>query len=77
MLTRLKDHTVDADTFASAIKEAGKAIEEAEQRSLAEYIVRRKVVLDFIDILLQKVRDDARDSILPAGGHSPLLYLSG
>jgi hypothetical protein len=62
VLTRLKDDSVDADTFSKTIKEAGKAIEEAERRSLTEYVVRRKVVLDFIDLLLQKVRDDARDS---------------
>ncbi len=61
VLTRLKEDRVDADTFAATVSEAGKAIEEAEQRSLTEYIVRRKVVLDFIEILLQKVRDDARD----------------
>ena len=61
VLTRLRDDHVDPDSFAAKIKEAGKAIEEAEHRSLAEYIVRRKVVLDFIGILLQKVRDDARD----------------
>ncbi len=62
VLTRLKDGSTDVDTFVSAIEAAGKAIEEAEQKSLAEYIVRRKVVLDFIEILLEKVRDDTRDS---------------
>jgi hypothetical protein len=62
VLERLKDGTVTLESFSGAISEAGKAIEESEQRSLAEYIVRRKVVLDFIDILLQKVRDDDRDS---------------
>lgn len=62
VLTRLKDGTADANTFSAAIEDAGKAIEDAEQRSLAEYIVRRKVVLDFIEILLEKVRDDSRDS---------------
>ena len=62
VLTRLKEGTSDANTFAAAIADAGKAIEEAEQRSLAEYIVRRKVVLDFIEILLEKVRDDTCDS---------------
>ncbi|MFG1466543.1 ATP-binding protein [Xanthobacter sp. DSM 24535] len=62
VLTRLKDDDVTADSFGTAIKDAGRAIEEAEQRSLAEYIVRRKVVLDFIAILLEKVRDDVRDS---------------
>lgn len=62
VLTRLKDGVADLNAFTSAIVEAGKAIEDAEQRSLAEYIVRRKVVLDFIEILLEKVRDDTRDS---------------
>lgn len=62
VLTRLKGHEVTAESFGTAIKEAGKAIEDAEQRSLAEYVVRRKVVLDFIAILLEKVRDDVRDA---------------
>jgi hypothetical protein len=62
VLSRLKEGVADANTFTDAIAEAGKAIEEAEQRSLAEYVVRRKVVLDFIEILLEKVRDDTRDS---------------
>lgn len=62
VLTRLKDNSVTMASFTAAISDAGKAIEEAEQRSLAEYIIRRKVVLDFIEILLQKVRDDTRDS---------------
>ncbi len=62
VLERLKDTTADANTFATAIAEAGQALEDAEQRSLAEYVVRRKVVLDFMDILLGKVRDDTRDS---------------
>lgn len=62
VLTRLKDGSIDADTFTSAIVNASKALEDAEQRSLAEYVVRRKVVLDFIEILLEKVRDDHGDS---------------
>ncbi len=62
VLNRLRGGEADAATFAATIVEAGKAIEDAEQRSLAEYIVRRKVVLDFIEILLEKVRDDTRDS---------------
>lgn len=62
VLTRLKYGAVTEDSFATAVSEAGQAIEDAEQRSLAEYIIRRKVVLDFIEILLEKVRDDTRDS---------------
>lgn len=62
VLERLKEPSVDVNTFSAAIEAAGKAIEETEQKSLAEYIVRRKVVLDFMEILLEKVRDDSRDS---------------
>lgn len=62
VLTRLKGGSVDSETFNTTLAEAGRALEEAEQRSLAEYVVRRKVVLDFIEVLLQKVRDDSRDS---------------
>lgn len=62
VLTRLRGDTTDADTFNDTIKEVGKAIGDAEQRSLTEYIVRRKVVLDFIGTLLEKVRDDTADS---------------
>ncbi|WP_254435635.1 ATP-binding protein [Ruegeria arenilitoris] len=62
VLTRLKEGDIGANSFASAIQDASAAIEEAEQRSLAEYIVRRKVVLDFIELLLENVRDDTRDS---------------
>ena len=62
VLSRLKEGAADVNSFTAAIADAGKALEDAEQRSLAEYVVRRKVVLDFIEILLQKVRDDSRDS---------------
>jgi hypothetical protein len=62
VLKRLKNDDITAESFGAAIKDAGKAIEEAEQRSLAEYVVRRKVVLDFISILMEKVKDDVRDS---------------
>ena len=62
VLNRLKEPSADITTFSEAIEEAGKAIEDTEQRSLAEYVVRRKVVLDFIEILLQKVGDENTDS---------------
>jgi hypothetical protein len=62
VLERLKGTDADPSTFATAIAEASQAMEDAERKSLAEYVVRRKVVLDFIEILLEKVRDDDRDS---------------
>lgn len=62
VLTRLKSTGVSVKDFSTALEEAGKAVGEAERRSLTEYVVRRKAVLDFIEILLEKVRDDTRDS---------------
>jgi len=62
VLSRLKDTSADINTLNSAIADASKALEDAEQKSLAEYVVRRKVVLDFIEILIQRVSDQARDS---------------
>jgi hypothetical protein len=62
VLSHLKNPGIDASSFSQTISEASKALEETEQRSLAEYVVRRKVVLDFIEVLLEKVRDDTRDS---------------
>ena len=58
----LKESAFDLDNFHSKIEEAREAIEDTERRSLTEYVVRRKVVLDFMDLLLEKVRDDTRDS---------------
>jgi hypothetical protein len=60
VLARLKDTSVDIETFKAKISEASKHMEEAEQRSLTEYVVRRKGVLDFIEILLEKVKDESR-----------------
>ncbi|WP_139315163.1 ATP-binding protein [Mongoliimonas terrestris] len=62
VLQKLKNSNADISGFVDAIKEAREAIEEAEQKSLAEYVIRRKVVLDMIEILLQSVRHEKRDS---------------
>lgn len=62
VLAKVRGGNLSGDAFFSAIKEASEFIEGAEQKSLAEYVVRRKVVLDFLDILIQKVRIDTADS---------------
>lgn len=63
VMSRLKnDGGLSADDLDAAIREARDAIEGEEQKSLAEYVVRRKVVLDFLELLLEKVRVDDRDS---------------
>lgn len=61
-LNKLKGVGIDQGSLKNTIIEASKAIEDSEQRSLAEYIVRRKVVLDFLALLLEKVRNDTKDS---------------
>jgi hypothetical protein len=61
-LYRLKGDGLDPETLKQTIFDASQAIEDAEQRSLAEYIVRRKVVLEFLGLLLEKVRNDSKDS---------------
>jgi hypothetical protein len=50
VLNRLKEGGANINTFTSAIEDARRAIEDAEQKSLAEYVVRRKVILDFMEI---------------------------
>ena len=62
VLTRLRAGKVDGSSFAKAIHAASEALEETERRSLAEYVVRRKVVLDFLELLVEKVRIDTSDS---------------
>lgn len=62
VLKNLKGGVGDENALSSKIAEASRELENAEQRSLAEYVVRRKVVLDFIEILLEKIRDSEADS---------------
>jgi hypothetical protein len=62
VLAKVRGGNLSGEAFFSAVKEASAAIEDAEQKSLTEYIVRRKVVLDFLDVLVTKVRNDSEDS---------------
>jgi hypothetical protein len=62
VLKRLKAGKIDPNSFTNAIQEASRALEETERLSLAEYVVRRKVVLDFLELLIEKVRTDTQDS---------------
>jgi hypothetical protein len=61
-LKSLKGPDLDPQALSRAVLEGAKAIEDSEQRSLSEYIVRRKVVLDFLFLLLEKVRNLSTDS---------------
>ena len=56
VLERLKGDSLSADDLSSTLQEATDAIESAEQKSLAEYVIRRNVVLSFIEELVKKTR---------------------
>jgi hypothetical protein len=62
VLHRLREDGVTHDDFLGALKTASKSIEETSQRSLAEYIVKRKVTLDFVEVLIRKTRLDTSDT---------------
>lgn len=48
--------TIPAD-FAEAVREAADEIRAEEQRQLTEYVLRRKTVLDVMDVLLRRIRE--------------------
>jgi hypothetical protein len=58
----LKGGQVTSEAFYETVKQAVSDLEQAEIKSLAEYVVRRKAVLEFLEILLQKVRISEADS---------------
>jgi hypothetical protein len=58
----LKGGKVTGELFYGAVNQAVRNLGEAESRSLAEYVVRRKAVLDFLAILLERVRISDGDS---------------
>lgn len=61
-LGKLKSGVVDSSEFFDAIQSAAEYLEEAERKSLAELVVRRKVILDFMAKLLERVRLSEADS---------------
>ena len=61
-LGKLKSGVVDSTEFFEAIQSAAEYLEEAERKSLAELVVRRKVILDFMTKLLERVRLSEADS---------------
>lgn len=49
-------HNVDGD-LAQRIRAAADDVRAEEQRQLTEYVLRRKVVLDVLDVLIRRLRD--------------------
>jgi hypothetical protein len=48
--------------FATAVRQATDDIRAEEQRQLAEYVLRRKIVLDVLEVLIRKIRERANGS---------------
>jgi hypothetical protein len=59
---KLKNNPTDYKNFEDALNEASSAILDTEQKSLAEYVVRRKVVLNFLRELLKAIKKKENDS---------------
>ena len=45
------------DNFTEAVRKAADEVRAEEQRQLTEYVLRRKMVLDVLDVLIRRVRD--------------------
>jgi hypothetical protein len=45
------------DDFAEAVHEAADEVQKEEQRQLTEYVLRRKMVLDVMEVLIRRVRE--------------------
>ncbi|WNV06945.1 ATP-binding protein [Tardiphaga sp. 709] len=43
--------------FAEAVRKAASEVQAEEQRQLTEYVLRRKMVLDVMDVLIRRVRE--------------------
>ena len=62
VISKLKNESLKAVSLDDLLQEASQAILETERRSLAEYIVRRRVVLTFLRELLKSARLSGSDS---------------
>jgi hypothetical protein len=45
------------ENFADAVRKAAAEVRAEEQRQLTEYVLRRKMVLDVLDVLIRRVRE--------------------
>jgi hypothetical protein len=45
------------DDFAEAVRKAANEVRAEEQRQLTEYVLRRKMVLDVLEVLIRRVRE--------------------
>jgi hypothetical protein len=63
IVAQLASGTNVPDDFAQAVRKAADEVRTEEQRQLTEYVLRRKMVLDVLDVLIRRVRekDDGPD----------------
>jgi hypothetical protein len=63
IVAQLASGTNVPDDFAQAVRKAADEVRAEEQRQLTEYVLRRKMVLDVLDVLIRRVRekDDGPD----------------
>jgi hypothetical protein len=61
-LDKLRNQPFSPAGFSGALQETSQAITETERRSLAEYVVRRKLVIHFLRELLKAIKDNPSDS---------------
>lgn len=56
IVTELGDGTAVSGDFSLRLKSAADEVHAEEQRQLTEYVLRRKIVLDVLDVLLRRFR---------------------
>lgn len=59
IVSAIADGTEVSDDFAKLIRDAASDVRAEEQRQLTEYVLRRKVVLDVLDVLVRRLRQMA------------------
>lgn len=57
IVAQLDGNQVIQGDFADAVRKAADEIRAEEQRQLTEYVLRRKTVLDVMDVLLRRIRE--------------------
>ena len=56
IVSTLESDTIP-DNFAEAVRQAADEVQAEEQRQLTEYVLRRKMVLDVMEVLIRRVRE--------------------
>lgn len=57
IVAQLDGNRAIPENFADAVRQAANEIKAEEQRQLTEYVLRRKTVLDVMDVLLRRIRE--------------------